>query len=181
MKGVNTMGSEASISNRIKELRNERNLTQKEFAELINVSTVSVSSYETGAKTPSLDMMVNISNICEVSIDWLCGLTKKKSLYNKVATYAEAFELLVTLCETKYSEDNRTLLSIISMDGTPGQEDVTFQSSVDINVYTFFKEWDKIYKLYQEKTIDEDLYNMWLEKTLRKYNVPIDGMPDFMH
>ena len=49
------------ISARLKELRTDLSLTQKEFAQKINASTVSISSYEIGAKTPSLDMLIKIS------------------------------------------------------------------------------------------------------------------------
>ena len=46
------------ISARLKELRTDLSLTQKEFAQKINASTVSISSYEIGAITPSLDMLI---------------------------------------------------------------------------------------------------------------------------
>ena len=49
------------LCSRLKELRSSLNLTQKEFAKKIGASSVSVSSYETGVKTPSLDMLLTIA------------------------------------------------------------------------------------------------------------------------
>lgn len=46
------MSNESILALRIKELRSSMKFTQKEFADALNVSTVSISSYETGAKTP---------------------------------------------------------------------------------------------------------------------------------
>ena len=59
------------ISIRIKELRTSLKLTQKDFAASLNISIVSVSSYETSAKKPSLDILISIAKNYNVSLDWL--------------------------------------------------------------------------------------------------------------
>ncbi len=82
-----------NFSKRLKELRINEELTQKELAEALNVSTVSISSYETGAKTPSFDMVLNIAKKFNVSIDWLCGLSNNMKPNNNITTYKELFQL----------------------------------------------------------------------------------------
>lgn len=175
------MDTMQSFAQKVKKLRTEHKLTQKDFAESIGTTQVTLSSYENGNMNPSLEIVRNIAIKYNVSLNWLCGLSQKKSLQDKITTYSDAFSLLVQLCTTKYIFDDCYFLNMALLDETPGQEDVTFQSCVDINIFTFFKEWDKIYTLYKDGTLDEKFYNMWLEQTLEKYNVPIDGMPDFMH
>ena len=32
--------------------------------------------------------------------------------------------------------------------------------------------WKKMFDLYQNKTIDEEVYRLWVEKTLKEYNIP---------
>lgn len=49
-------------------------ITQVEFAKKINVSTVTVSRYITGREKPSLDNLMKIQRVLDVSLDWLCGL-----------------------------------------------------------------------------------------------------------
>lgn len=162
---------------RIKELRTSKKLTQKELAETLNISTVSVSSYETGTKTPSLDMMLNISEKYNVSIDWLCGLSDNMTLDNHITTYKEFFSLIVNILDTRYQDEKST--SIINGINTKNML-VTLTFHEDINFETFFSKWRDIFKLYYEGTIDKDLYKMWIQKQLLDYDYPINGLPSFM-
>lgn len=170
------MSNESLLSTRIKELRISMGLTQKDFAELINVSTVSVSSYETGAKTPSLDMVINIAQKCNVSIDWLCGFSQKKSLGTQIITYADAFRILISICSTKYENEDSAILFPSQLEDRDNG-DMLFVVSEDDNFCNFFTEWKKMYDLYTGGTIDEELYNMWISKELVKYEKPLNHVP----
>lgn len=144
---------------RIKSLRIDLGLTQKEFATLINVSVVSVSSYETGAKTPSLDMLINIAKKCNVSLDWLCGLRNSKFKYT---TYKELLE-----CCDNYQKPSAKLLSIMGK----------FHDT--LNQYTH--ELDHMQSLKNNGLIDDELYTLWLHKQYDKFDMPIctDFVPVF--
>lgn len=61
------------LSNRIKQLRKEKGLTQAELGKLINVTKVSVCCYEKGTRLPSLETLIDLSNVFKVSIDYLLG------------------------------------------------------------------------------------------------------------
>lgn len=163
------------LSSRLKELRQSLNITQSNFAESINVSTVSVSSYESEAKTPSLHMIYNIATTYNVSIDWLCGLSEKRNLPDRYTNYADVFRTLIHLCSTKYAELNSELLFPSFFDDN--DEDMTFVVSEDKNFTTFFTDWFKMYKLYSDGTIDNELYNLWIEKEICKYDKPLDKCP----
>lgn len=162
------------LSERIKELRTTKGLTQKEFAESINVSTVSVSSYETGVKTPSLDMILSIAQNYNISIDWLCGLSDNVVLDNHITTYKDLFRLFITLLDVRY--ENESTIPIIDMIDTDN-DSVILTLHKDKNFQDFFSKWCDIFKLYCEKTIDTDLYKMWIEKQLKDYDRPINGYP----
>lgn len=69
------------LSKRIKELRQEKNLTQRQLAKMANTTPTSVSAYEKGQKTPSIEVLCNIANALETSVDWLCGNTESKGNY----------------------------------------------------------------------------------------------------
>lgn len=168
------MGNESILSTRIKELRTSMRLTQKEFAELINVSTVSVSSYETEAKSPSLDMIINIAQKCNVSIDWLCGLSNKQSLGNEIKDYPDLLRTLVNLCSVKYLDTTTPVVDA----STGWTASMHFIVENDNIVREFFVEWKKMYDLLSTGTIDTELYTLWIEKELAKHkNHPIDGFP----
>ena len=67
-------GKNNIFGKRLRELRLETlNMNQREFAKLLGISQPSLSAYESGRNKPTIDSVINISDKCNVSIDWLCG------------------------------------------------------------------------------------------------------------
>ena len=59
---------------RLKILRNVvMKKTQKEFSELLNIPQPTLSAYEGGRNKPTVDVVINIAEKCNVSVNWLCG------------------------------------------------------------------------------------------------------------
>lgn len=59
------------FSIRLKELRQKNNLSQKEFAEMLKVSTGTVGNWEVGMREPDFKMLIKIANIFNVPCDYL--------------------------------------------------------------------------------------------------------------
>ena len=59
---------------RIKQLRKQRGLTQSELGALVNVTKVSICCYENGTRLPSLETLMDLSQVFGVSVDFLLGL-----------------------------------------------------------------------------------------------------------
>lgn len=57
------------IGTKIKIKRKQKGYTQEKLAELINVSTHTISRYECGKNFPSREHMIQIANILDLSID----------------------------------------------------------------------------------------------------------------
>lgn len=172
------MKTNSTFSERVRSLRESLNMSQAEFAKSVDTSQTTLSSYENIDKTPSFDIVKRIAEKYEVSIDWLCGLSDNKKNNPEISTYSDMFKLFIDLCSVKYEPDaffgpkNIVELSIVS-----SSDNVHFIIHNDDNFNTFFKEWLKMYKLFTEKTIDEELYTLWLKKELSKYQRPLNGMP----
>lgn len=78
-----------SIGQRIKDLRKSNNLTQKEFAKIINLSQGRLSELEQNKTKPSSDTLISICQHFKISINWL--LTGENiEVPNRKATEAEA-------------------------------------------------------------------------------------------
>ena len=58
---------------RLKELRGLYRYTQRQMAEKIGISQPSYIRYENGASEPTLENLVKIANIFDVSADYLLG------------------------------------------------------------------------------------------------------------
>ena len=66
---------------RVKELREGKNLTQKEAAHLIGVSRTSIIGYETGEKSPKLSTLVRMARVYNSSVDYILGVDTRKCIY----------------------------------------------------------------------------------------------------
>lgn len=172
------------LCSRLKELRSSLNLTQKEFAKKIGASSVSVSSYETGVKTPSLDMLLTIAKTFEVSIDWICGLSDLKKTSSCLETQADILRclFLIEKCTplSIFTNTEQIFESETDIFDNPRSYTETFNEIALTNrtLNSFILEWKKILNLHQSNTIDDDLYNLWIDKTLKKAaQYRSDGFP----
>ncbi len=62
--------------NRIAELRKEKHLNQIGLAMKLNISQYMVSAYETGRHQPTMEMLIEMADFFNVSIDYLVGKSK---------------------------------------------------------------------------------------------------------
>ncbi len=60
---------------KIKELRNEKGLTQKQVATLIGTTDSCYRNYELGIREPSLDILKKLCQALDASADYLIGLS----------------------------------------------------------------------------------------------------------
>ena len=70
----------AIFSERIKELRLERNMSQITLASVLNVSDRMIRYYEQGTKMPELEVLISLATLFSVSVDYLLGRSDKRNL-----------------------------------------------------------------------------------------------------
>ena len=58
---------------KIKDLRKEKNLTQKELAQALSITVSTLSHWECGYQEPNFDDLIMIADYFEVSVDYLLG------------------------------------------------------------------------------------------------------------
>jgi len=80
----------------LRRLRRDRELTQEELAEVLNVSTQSVSRWETGACYPDMELLPVIASFFETTVDQLLGVTQAAEA-QKVAAYLERFQAAISV------------------------------------------------------------------------------------
>lgn len=72
---------------RIKELREQKKLTQQQVAEALHISRQVYGFYENGKREPNIETIIRIANYFGVSTDYLLGIerpTPKSSLDKKI-------------------------------------------------------------------------------------------------
>lgn len=62
------------LGEKIKELRTERGLSQKQLADKIGVATNTISQYESGKSKTSIDVLASLAIELDTTTDFLLGL-----------------------------------------------------------------------------------------------------------
>lgn len=91
------------IGSFLKELRKEKNLTQEQLAEILNVSGRTVSRWETGSNMPDISLLVELAEFYKISISEIIDGERKSENMNeevketalKVSGYAEMINLKI--------------------------------------------------------------------------------------
>lgn len=66
---------------RLKELRKTKRMTQRQVATRLNMGISTISGYENNTKTPSLEALVDLARLYNVSTDYLLGVDNRPMLY----------------------------------------------------------------------------------------------------
>jgi len=66
------------VMNRLKELREENNLLQKEVARVLGISERNYSYIETGFTSLKYDVLIKLADFYKVSIDYILCRTKRR-------------------------------------------------------------------------------------------------------
>ena len=83
MKGAKTNMEQKKIGSFLKELRKEKNLTQEQLAEKLNVSGRTVSRWETGSNMPDITLLVELADFYEVTIPEIIDGERKSETMNQ--------------------------------------------------------------------------------------------------
>lgn len=70
---------------RIRDLREDADLLQRDIAVQLNCSQVCYSNYETGKRDIPTEVLIKLSEIYNTSIDYLLGITDERTPYPKVS------------------------------------------------------------------------------------------------
>ena len=69
------------MKNRIKDLREDNDLTQREVAEYLHIRQNTYSQYETGHRQVSIEVLIALAKFYKTSTDYILGLTDNPEAY----------------------------------------------------------------------------------------------------
>jgi len=95
------------FSEKLRELRKERGLSQEDLANKLDLSRQSVSKWELGVSMPDLDNVIKLSELFDVSIDYLLKDRKSNSDFSFYTT-----ERQIERNWTKYKTINLVFLTL---------------------------------------------------------------------
>lgn len=85
----------------LRELRSERNWTQRQLADKLGISDSQVAHYETEDRLPSLQIMINASRVFGVTTDYLLGLSSDRDYWLDVSgLFPEEIEIISKIVDS---------------------------------------------------------------------------------
>ena len=71
------------MKNRIRDLREDHDLTQKEISDFLHISQVAYSYYEIGKRSIPIEILIKLADYYEVSIDYIYYRTDERKVNKK--------------------------------------------------------------------------------------------------
>ena len=71
---------EFMVYTRIRDLREDADLTQKQVAKILNCSQQVYSNYESGQRDIPTDILIKLSYFYDVSVDYILGITNNPKI-----------------------------------------------------------------------------------------------------
>ena len=98
--------------NRIAELRKEKRMNQISLAMKLNVSQKMISAYENGKNEPSIDLLMRMADLFNVSTDYLIGYSDSRSPGHQISDtfYTDLSKNELMRIYDKLSDKNKSLV-----------------------------------------------------------------------
>lgn len=112
----------SNFATRLKDIRNKKGLTQKQLADKLGISSSTIGMYEQNNRMPSSEILSEMCNIFDVSIDYLLGRTPEKSsevtdILEFVTNQLKNQECLMYNGYVLNADDTQKLVDAINMAG----------------------------------------------------------------
>ena len=100
---------------KLKDIRKQKNMTQKQVAEFLQKSKQTYNYYENEKYEPSIDMLIKLAELYNTSIDYLVGRNQKNDIGYLTNTQIECVNMIKQLNETNLIKLMGYLSAMVSM------------------------------------------------------------------
>lgn len=164
------LGEYFEIGKRMKQARTNAGINQCDMSRRLFITNSSYSNYENGYSEPPVEIILKFCDILGITLSDLLEMKVAIKKPVTVKTFADLFSILIDL-------DRRGLK--IEGNTTYSQQDnhLTAHLTLDIpnpQIATFIPDWNEVNQALASGEMDKEEYEMWLEDTLKLFNVPID-------
>lgn len=136
------MNNNDNLGTLISTKRKEKNLTQKELAELLHISDKAISRWETNASYPDINMLHQLGVILEIPFDKLIQFKVEDKDESTINTIVREYEKKTRKIEKRYRKCLLIVMTVLSF----------------IVLLTFFTSTYNQFKLYDIAIIGDDYY-----------------------
>lgn len=167
---VMRLGEYFEIGKRMKQARTNAGINQRDMSSRLSLTNSSYSNYENGYSEPPVETILKFCDILGITINDLLQIKISSNKSLSIKTFADFLEILIDLDRrglqikgnTTYSQQDNQLTAHLSLDIPNAQ------------IATFIPDWNKVNQALASGEMDKEEYDIWLEHTLKLFNVPID-------
>lgn len=99
------------LGNNIKELRKSKRMTQKDLAEVMNVSQQTIGAWETERAVPGADTLNDLADYFNVTTDYLLGRPEEKKEKDSNSVDLADMDALLTYQGKQIPDQDRELIN----------------------------------------------------------------------
>ena len=164
------LGEYFEIGKRMKQSRTNAGINQRDMSAKLSLTNSSYSNYENGYSEPPVEIILKFCEILGITLSDLLEMRIVATKSATIKTFADFLALLIDLDKrglsikgnTTYSQQDNQLTAHLILDIPNAQ------------IATFIPDWNKVNQQLASGIMDEEEYDMWLEDTLKLFNVPIE-------
>jgi len=99
------------IQDKIKKLRKNKGLGQKQLAEIVGINTTHLSRLETGRYLPSIEVLKKLADALQVSTDYLLSDTDEDA--KEITIQDQSFVDKIRLIDSLDEKEKETVINVI--------------------------------------------------------------------
>lgn len=157
------------IGTKMKTKRKSAGINQRKMAKKLGLSYSTYSNYENGYSEPPMEIIIKFCEFLQISVEDLFGMELPAVKTSHLTTFSEFLAIIIDLDKrgmpikglTTYSQRDNQLTAHLTLDIKNAQ------------IATFIPDWNETHRKMREGLMDEEEYQIWLDETLRLFNVPI--------
>lgn len=168
-----------TLGDKLQYLRKDMSMSQKDFADFLGIPQPSLSAYENNRNSPTVDVLINIAKKCNISLDWLCGISSAKHTLSSLSDIAEVLYALVETNDIKLNfkindhlpndietDDNKWYASITIYGNDPEHE-------LNADLCKIIAKVENDYMDLESFSVSKEMYDTSKEKTINYYTLPL--------
>lgn len=97
----------------LKEIREEKKIQQKDLALKLNRTPACISSWETGKTEPSIDDLIRLADVLEVTLDYLVNRTNENNIVEEIRDYSPLHKKMNSLFEKLTAEERNQVIGFM--------------------------------------------------------------------
>lgn len=192
----NMANKSGNLGDRLKELRIKKRLTQKELSDKLYVSDKTISKWEQNKSSPDLDLLIELSIIFDVSLDYL--ITGLNNHSNSLKVYYDedgkvdhytgidgdrlfTRSEITTILQKRYARHDQQLASMLGLSSIEDVKELVpilnliknaLQNKNEELKETYFKKFNEYPPKLITVSYNNDIYKELMEKAIIT-NIPI--------